>query len=73
MHDQSASSLLAAFREADIGNANAKRKIAFELLDGRTVDLDLDKHFKDRYKDECTNETLPTEGAKECHAARGQT
>ena len=59
--------MLAAFRETDLGNANAKRKITFKFLDGRTVDLDLDKHLKDNDKgeyNEYTDEMLPPEGAK---------
>ena len=63
LHDQSASSLLAALRETDLENANAKRKITFKFSDGCTVDLNLEKHFKNGYKDECKDETLPPEGA----------
>ena len=49
LHDQSAKSLVAAFRAADLSHANAQSTIQFKFLDGRPVTLDLDQHFKDSY------------------------
>ena len=65
LHDQPARSIVAAFREADLGHSNAKRTIDFKFLDGRTVSLDLEKNFRQSYKDEYTNEVLPAEGTKD--------
>ena len=65
LHDQPAKSIVAAFREADLGHSNAKRSVLFKFLDGRTVSLDLEKNFRESYKDEYTNEVLPSEGTKD--------
>ena len=65
LHDQPAKSIVAAFREANLGHSNAKRSVTFKFIDGRTVTLDLEMNFCETYKDESTNEVLPSEGTKD--------
>ena len=65
MHDAPSNYLLAAYRESDLAQKNANRKVVFKYLDGREVSLSLDPNFKPQYKDEYTNEILPYEAAKD--------
>ena len=64
LHDQPAFSIIAAYKNADLSQSNAKRRVKFQYLDGRTTSLDLEPHFKELYKDEYTTEVLPKEEAK---------
>ena len=64
LHDQHVFSILAAYKNADSSQANAKRRVKFQYLDGRSTSLDQEPHFKELYKDEYTTEVLPKESAK---------
>ena len=51
LHDQPAFSIAAAYKNADLSQANAQRRVKFHYLDGRITSLDLEPHFKELYKD----------------------
>ena len=64
-HDEPPISLLAAYRESDLAQSNAQRKVVFKYVDGKEVSLSLDYNFKPQYKDEYTNEIRPFEATKD--------
>ena len=59
LHDVPSTSIAAAYREADLEQESAQKTVTFKYLDGRSTRIHLDKHYKDMYKDEYTNEALP--------------
>ena len=64
LHDIPAYSLKASYRESDLSHQNAQMKVKFRFLKGHSIDIDLDKNFREMYKDEYTTEPLPKEEAK---------
>ena len=60
-HDRPATTLASAYRESEQAQTKSKRVVEFKYLAGRSYKLNLEKHFKPAYKDECTMEELPQE------------
>ena len=64
LHDIPACSIGAAYRESDLSHTNAQRRVTFKFLNGYSSKIDLNKNFRDKYKDEYTSEMLPQEETK---------
>lgn len=64
LHDIPACSINAAYRESYSSHQNDQRRVKFQFLNGNSSAIDLNKHFREMYKDEYTVEPLPKEETK---------
>ena len=51
LHDIPACSVKASYRESDLSHQNAQLKLKFKFMKGNSIDIDLNKNFREQYKD----------------------